>query len=86
MDEGISAAARRLIEEAARYGRFAGREVIHPPDVRHEPPADAGGVRRGGRCRCDRVRRHGLRQLSSPIADDTDAVLSEHPREEAVDA
>ena len=28
---GISAAVRRLIEEDARYGRFAVREVIHRP-------------------------------------------------------
>jgi hypothetical protein len=32
MDEPrISAAARRLIEEDARHGRFAVREVIHRP-------------------------------------------------------
>jgi hypothetical protein len=28
---GISAAARRFIEEDVRYGRFAVREVIHRP-------------------------------------------------------
>jgi hypothetical protein len=59
---GISAAARRLIEEDARYGRFAVREVIH------RPGRPTGAARRRRRCSASRAPPMRSRPASSTEA------------------